>query len=255
MARIIRNPKKVAPAKAIIDAYNPETVEDMNDALKDLFGPLLESMLQGEMNNHLSYDSNNKGPKETTNRRNGYTKKTLKTSQGEIEIESPRDRDGSFKPVIVPKRKKDVSAIKDKVLAMYAKGMSQRDISSTIEDIYGFSVSHEMISDITDVIVPELEEWQSRPLKKCYPFLFVDCMYVSLRQEYEVNQVAVYVILGYDLNGHKEILGLWISPTESKNQWMQIFDELKTRGIEDVFFISMDGVSGLKKEQKQYFQM
>lgn len=250
MARIKRDLKKVALAQAIIDAYNPETVEDMNDALKDLFGPLFESMLQGEMNNHLGYDSNNKGPKETTNRRNGYTKKTLKTSQGEIEIESPRDRDGSFEPVIVPKRKKDVSAIEDKVLAMYAKGMSQRDISSTIEDIYGFSVSHEMISDITDVIVPELEEWQSRPLKKCYPFLFVDCMYVSLRQEYEVNQVAVYVILGYDLNGHKEILGLWISPTESKNQWMQIFDELKTRGIEDVFFISMDGVSGLEEGAK-----
>ena len=253
MARIKRDPKKVALAQAIIDAYNPETVEDMNDALKDLFGPLFESMLQGEMNNHLGYDSNNKGPKETTNRRNGYTKKTLKTSQGEIEIESPRDRDGSFEPVIVPKRKKDVSAIEDKVLAMYAKGMSQRDISSTIEDIYGFSVSHEMISDITDVIVPELEEWQSRPLKKCYPFLFVDCMYVSLRQEYEVNQVAVYVILGYDLNGHKEILGLWISPTESKNQWMQIFDELKTRGIEDVFFISMDGVSGLEEGAKAIF--
>ena len=250
MARIKRDLKKVALAQAIIDAYNPETVEDMNDALKDLFGPLFESMLQGEMNNHLGYDSNNKGPKETTNRRNGYTKKTLKTSQGEIEIESPRDRDGSFEPVIVPKRKKDVSAIEDKVLAMYAKGMSQRDISSTIEDIYGFSVSHEMVSDITDVIVPELEEWQSRPLKKCYPFLFVDCMYVSLRQEYEVNQVAVYVILGYDLNGHKEILGLWISPTESKNQWMQIFDELKTRGIEDVFFISMDGVSGLEEGAK-----
>lgn len=131
--------------------------------------------------------------------------------------------------------------------------MSPRDISSTIEDIYGFSVSHEMISDITDVIVPELEEWQSRALKKCYPFLFVDCMYVSLRQEYEVNQVAVYVILGYDLNGHKEILGLWISPTESKNQWMQIFDELKTRGIEDVFFISMDGVSGLEEGAKAIF--
>lgn len=110
------------------------------------------------MNNHFGYDSNNKGPKKTTNRRNGYTKKTLKTSQGEIEIESSMDRDGSFEPVIVPKRKKDVSAIEDKVLAMYANGMSQRDISSTIEDICGFSVSHEMISDITDVILPELDD-------------------------------------------------------------------------------------------------
>lgn len=253
MARIKRDPKKVALAQAIIDAYNPESVEDMNDALKDLFGPLFESMLQGEMNHHLGYESNDRGPKKTNNRRNGYTQKTLKTTQGEVEIESPRDRDGSFEPVLIPKRKKDVSAIEDKVLAMYARGMSQRDISKTIEDIYGFSVSHEMISDITDVILPELEEWRMRPLKKCYPFLFVDCMYVSLRQDYEVNQCAVYVILGYDFEGHKDILGLWLSPTESKNQWMQIFDELKSRGIEDIFFISMDGVSGLEAGAKAIF--
>ena len=205
MTRNKRDPKKVALAQAIIDAYNPNSVEDMNDALKDLFGPLFESMLQGEMNNHLGYESNDKGIKQTENRRNGYTKKTLKTSHGEVEIESPRDRDGSFEPVLVPKRKKDVSAIEEKVLAMYARGMSQRDISKTVEDIYGFSVSHEMISDITDAILPELEEWRNRPLKKCYPFLFVDCMYVSLRHDYEVNQTAVYVILGYDLRGHKEI--------------------------------------------------
>lgn len=253
MTRNKRDPKKVALAQAIIDAYNPNSVEDMNDALKDLFGPLFELMLQGEMNNHLGYESNDKGIKQTENRRNGYTKKTLKTSHGEVEIESPRDRDGSFEPVMVPKRKKDVSAIEEKVLAMYARGMSQRDISKTVEDIYGFSVSHEMISDITDAILPELEEWRNRPLKKCYPFLFVDCMYVSLRHDYEVNQTAVYVILGYDLRGHKEILGLWLSSTESKNQWMQIFDELKARGLEDVFFISMDGVSGLEEGAKAIF--
>ena len=253
MTRNKRDPKKVALAQAIIDAYNPNSVEDMNDALKDLFGPLFELMLQGEMNNHLGYESNDKGIKQTENRRNGYTKKTLKTSHGEVEIESPRDRDGSFEPVLVPKRKKDVSAIEEKVLAMYARGMSQRDISKTVEDIYGFSVSHEMISDITDAILPELEEWRNRPLKKCYPFLFVDCMYVSLRHDYEVNQTAVYVILGYDLRGHKEILGLWLSSTESKNQWMQIFDELKARGLEDVFFISMDGVSGLEEGAKAIF--
>jgi transposase-like protein len=253
MARNKRDPKTVALAQAIIDAYNPETVEDMNDALKDIFGPLFETMLQGEMNNHLGYNSNDKGAKNTNNRRNGYGKKILKTSQGEIEIDVPRDRDASFEPIIIPKRKKDVSEIENKVLAMYARGMSQRDISSTIEDIYGFSVSHEMISDITDVILPELEEWRNRSLKKCYPFLFVDCMYVSLRQEYEVKDCAVYCILGYDLQGHKEILGLWLSENESKNFWMQIFDELKSRGVEDVFFISMDGVSGLEAGAKSIF--
>lgn len=165
----------------------------------------------------------------------------------------PRDRDGSFEPQVVPKRTKDVSAIENKVLAMYARGMSQRDISSTIEDIYGFGMSHDMISDITDCIIPELEEWKNRPLKKCYAFVFVDCLYVTLRNDYEVKECAVYVILGYDLNGRKEILGLWISESESKNYWMQIFDEIKSRGVEDIFFISMDGVSGLEAGAKAIF--
>ncbi|RJV84638.1 IS256 family transposase, partial [Eubacterium sp. AF18-3] len=122
-----------------------------------------------------------------------------------------------------------------------------------IEDIYGFSISHEMVSDITDAILPELEEWRNRPLKKCYAFLFVDCMYVTLRSGYEAKECAVYTILGYDLNGHKDILGLWLSESESKNYWMQIFDELKARGIEDVFFMSMDGVSGLEEGAKAIF--
>ena len=136
---------------------------------------------------------------------------------------------------------------------MYARGMSQRDISSTIEDIYGFEISHDMISDITDAIIPQLEEWRVRPLQKSYAFVFVDCMYVTLRTGYEVKECAVYTILGYDLQGHKEILGLWISESESKNYWMQIFDEIKARGVEDIFFISMDGVSGLEDGAKAIF--
>ena len=253
MARIKRDPKTVALAEAIVNAYQPESVEDMNDAIKDLFGPLFESMLKGELNNHLGYSSNDKGPKKDSNRRNGYGKKTLKTSSGEIEINAPRDRDGTFEPQIVPKRTKDISSIENKVLAMYARGMSQRDISATIEDIYGFSVSHEMISDITDAILPEVEEWRNRPLKKCYAFVFVDCLYVTLRSDYETKDCAVYVILGYDLSGHKEILGIWLSESESKNYWMQIFDEIKSRGVEDIFFISMDGVSGLEQGAKSIF--
>ena len=253
MARKKRDPKKAALAKAILEAYQPETAEDMNNALKDLFGPMFEAMLKGEMNHHLGYDSNDKGPKKDDNRRNGYGTKTLKTSQGEVEIEVPRDRDDLFQPQVIPKRKKYVSAIEKKVLAMYARGMSQRDISATIEDIYGFSMSHEMISDITDAVIPELEEWRNRPLNKCYAFVFVDCLYVTLRSDYEAKECAVYVILGYDLSGRKEILGLWISESESKNQWMQIFDEIKTRGVEDIFFLSMDGVSGLEQGAKAIF--
>ena len=205
MARIKRDPKKLAAAQAILEAYNPTSVEDMENALKDVFGPMFEAMLKGEMNNHLGYNSNDKSPKETDNRRNGYGKKTLRTTKGEVEIEVPRDRDGSFEPTIIPKRQKDVSSIEDKVLAMYARGMSQRDISKTIEDIYGFNISHEMISDITDAILDEVNEWRNRPLKKCYAFTFVDCMYVTIRNDYEVKESAVYVILGYDLEGKKEI--------------------------------------------------
>jgi len=159
MARKKRDPKSVELANKIIAEYEPESVEDMENALKDVFGPMFEAMLQGEMNNHLGYSSNDKSDKTTENRRNGYGNKTLNTTKGNIEINVPRDRDASFEPQLIKKRQRDVSEIEDKVISMYAKGMSQRDISSTIEDIYGFSVSHEMISDITDAVIPEMEEW------------------------------------------------------------------------------------------------
>ncbi|WP_053351196.1 IS256 family transposase [Ornithinibacillus contaminans] len=253
MAKSKRDPKSVELANRIIEQYQPESVQDMQNALKDIFGPMFESMLKGEMNHHLGYDSNDKGEKSTDNRRNGYGKKILNTSAGEVEIEVPRDRDGSFEPQIIPKRKKDVSEIEDKVISMYARGMSQRDISSTIEDIYGFSVSHEMVSDITDTVLPDLEEWQSRPLDECYPFVFVDCMYTTIRNQYETKKYAVYTILGYTIEGNKDILGLWLNETESKHKWMQIFDEIKARGVEDIFFISMDGVSGLEEGARSIF--
>ncbi|SDN91363.1 Transposase, Mutator family [Tenuibacillus multivorans] len=247
MTKIKRDPKSVNLANKIIEEYQPKSVEEMQNALKDIFGPMFEAMLKGEMNYHLGYESNDKGEKESLNRRNGYGKKTLHTTSGEVKIATPRDRDGSFDPQLIPKRQKDVSAIEDKVISMYAKGMSQRDISSTIEDIYGFSVSHDMISDITDTVITELEEWQSRPLSNCYPFLFVDCMFTTIRNDYETKKYAVYTILGYNMEGKKEILGLWLNETESKHKWMQIFDEIKARGVEDIFFISMDGVSGLEE--------
>lgn len=134
------------------------------------------------------------------------------------------------------------------------KGMSQRDIVETIEDIYGFEISHETISQITDCVLDELGDWQNRPLKRIYTFLFVDCMYVTIRKEYESKNYAVYTILGYDTDGEKDILGLWLNESESKHTWMQIFDELKTRGVEDVLFISMDGVSGLEEGAKAIFK-
>ena len=252
--KINRNPAAEAVAKAIIENYKPETVEDMQLAIKDIFGPMFEAMLQGEMDNHLGYTSNDHGYKDTDNRRNGYTDKTLKSSYGDVPIRSPRDREGSFEPQVVPKRTTDVVSIEDKVLSMYARGMSQRDISSTIEDIYGFSLSAEQISNITDRVLDEVHEWLNRPLKPMYAFLFVDCLYVDLRREMETKNCAVYVILGYDLEGKKDILGLWIGEAEGKHYWMQIFDEIKNRGVEDVLFISMDGVSGLEEGAKSIFK-
>ena len=249
-----KNNNKTQLVQAILDTYQPKTAEDVQNALKDIFGPMFEAMLQGEMNNHLGYNNNSKEKKETDNRRNGYIDKTVKTSLGEMNIAVPRDRDGSFEPVIIPKRTKDISDIDRKVISMYAKGMSQRDISDTIEDIYGFKVSHEMISQITDCVIEELNEWQNRPLKKFYPFVFVDCMYVTIRYEYEVRETAVYTILGYDKDGHKDILGLWLNESESKHTWMKIFDEIKQRGVEEIFFISMDGVSGLEEGAKEIFK-
>ena len=137
---------------------------------------------------------------------------------------------------------------------MYAKGMSQRDIASTIEDIYGFNISAKTISEITDKVLEEVQEWQNRPLKKFYTFMFVDCMYVSIKKEYETKNYAVYTILGYDVNGCKDILGIWLNENESKHNWMQIFDELKNRGVEDVLFILMDGLSGLEEGAKAIFK-
>lgn len=171
-----RKNKRSETSKAIaqaIDQYKPTSAEEMQDALKDIFGPMFEAMLQGEMDSHLGYESNDCGYKDTSNRRNGYTHKTLKTTMGDVEIDTPRDREGSFDPQLIPKRTKDVSGIEDKVLSMYAKGMSQRDIADTIEDIYGFEISYETISNITDQVIETANKWQNRPLKKFYSFIFV----------------------------------------------------------------------------------
>ena len=249
-----RSNASMAIAKAIIDEYQPTNAEEMQNALKDIFGPMFEAMLQGEMDSHLGYESNDHGYKNTDNRRNGYLHKNVKTSYGEIPVDVPRDRDASFEPQAIPKRTRDVSGIEDKVLAMYARGMSDRDIADTIEDIYGFEISHDTISNITDRVIETVEEWQNRPLKKFYTFLFVDCLYVNIRKENETKSCAVYVILGYDVNGAKDILGLWIGDAEGKHYWMQIFDEIKARGVEDVLFISMDGVSGLEEGARSIFK-
>ena len=255
MARRNRqNTKGAAIARAIMEEYQPQTREDMQDAIKDIFGPMFETMLKGEMDSHLGYENNERGEKNTSNRRNGYSHKSVNTAYGKLDVSVPRDRQGSFEPKAIPKHTKDVSGIEDKVLSMYARGMSQRDIAHTVEDIYGFDISHETISTITDRVIGTAEEWQNRPLKKFYTFLFVDCIYVTIRKEMETKNCAVYVVLGYDADGRKDVLGLWIGESEGKHYWMQIFDEIRARGVEDVLFISMDGVSGLEEGARSIFQ-
>lgn len=249
-----RSNASVAIAQAIINEYHPKNAEDMQEAIKDIFGPMFEAMLQGEMDAHLGYASNDHGAKKTSNRRNGYSSKTVKSTHGDIPVQVPRDRESTFEPQVIPKHARDVSGIEDKVLSMYAKGMSQRDIADTVEDIYGFEISHETISSITDRVMEQAEEWQNRPLKKFYAFLFVDCLYVTIRKDMETKDCAVYVILGYDADGMKDILGIWIGESEGKHYWMQIFDEIKARGVEDVLFISMDGVSGLEEGARSIFK-
>ena len=194
MAKHEKTPEELF-AEQFVKQLQPKTVEDVENGLKSIFGPIFESMLQGELTSHLGYDSNDHQPKETTNRRNGSTKKTLKSSVGEIPIKSPRDRDGTFEPVLVPKRKTDISGLEQKVLAMYGKGMSQRDIADTIDDIYGFRLSPQQISIITDSVIEEMTQWQERALKKMYTFMFVDCLYVSIRTDYETKKHAVYCIV------------------------------------------------------------
>lgn len=255
MARRNRqNTKGAAIARAIMEEYQPQTREDMQDAIKDIFGPMFETMLKGEMDSHLGYENNERGEKNTSNRRNGYSHKSVNTAYGKLDVSVPRDRQGSFEPKAIPKHTKDVSGIEEKVLSMYARGMSQRDIADTVEDIYGFDISHETISTITDRVIGTAEEWQNRPLKKFYTFLFVDCIYVTIRKEMETKNCAVYVVLGYDADGRKDVLGLWIGESEGKHYWMQIFDEIRARGVEDVLFISMDGVSGLEEGARSIFQ-
>ena len=182
------------------------------------------------MNSHLGYSNNERGEKETVNRRNAYTQKTLKTTVGDVPYRSFHAIGKALLNQLLYRKENEMSLLfRTKCLSMYAKGMSQRDIADTIEDIYGFEISHETISEITDSVLEQLEEWQNRPLKRFYTFLFVDCLYVTIRKDYETKNYAVYVILGYDVDGQKDILDLWLSESESKHQWMQIFKELKNQ--------------------------
>jgi transposase-like protein len=210
-------------------------------------------MLKGELDAHLGYGKHDQSPKETTNRRNGSFPKTVRSTMGEVALSIPRDRDGDFEPELIPNGARDVSGIEEKVLSMYAKGMSDRDISATVEDIYGFNVSHETISRIVDRVQPRLAEWQTRTLKSCYAFLYVDALVVPVKSDGKSVNKAVYSIIGIDHDGIKDCLGFWSSDKEGAHFWLSIFDELRVRGVKKLGFVSIDGLSGLEEGIRSIF--
>jgi transposase-like protein len=191
--------------RVIMSEYKPATAAEARDVLRDLFAGTMEDMLQAELAAELGYERHDKSPKVTNNRRNGTTLKTVRTKEGEMTLKIPRDRDGTFEPQAVPKHSRDVSGIQEKVLAMYGRGMSERDISSTIADIYGFSLSAETISDITEAVMPRVREWRNRKLKSIYPFVFIDALYADVKVSGTSQKRAVYAILGVDSEGMKDV--------------------------------------------------
>ena len=247
MAKKERNPERTRLVKELLAEYKPKDLFELQDILKDIFGPLMEDMLQGEVDSHLGYEKHDQSPKETENRRNGSYPKTVRSKMGEVPLSIPRDRNGEFEPALIPNGTRDVSGIEEKVLAMYAKGMSDRDISATIDDIYGFNVSHDTISRIVERVQPRLAEWQSRSLDYCYPFLYVDALIVPIKSDGKSINKAVYSIIGINQDGMKDCLGFWISDKEGTHFWLSIFDELKTRGVQKLGFVSIDGLSGLEE--------
>lgn len=202
------------------------------DAMRDMFAGTLEDMLKAELDEHLGYEKHDQSAKETENRRNGTTPKQVRLREGKTELQVPRDREGSFDPQVVKKGENDISQLQEKVMSMYAKGMSDRDISAIVEDIYGFSVSHETISRIVERIQPRFMAWQSRELEAVYAFVYVDAIVVKVKQEGKARNKAVYTVVGIDMEGHKDILGLWMSENEGAHTWMMVFDELKARGVQ-----------------------
>lgn len=229
----------------LLQEYDIQSAQDIEAALKDLLGGTIQSMLEAELDNHLGYDNYERST--NTDYRNGTKPKVLRSSYGEIPIDVPQDRDGDFEPKIVQNRKKDISGIEQKIIAMYAKGLSTRQISEQIEDIYGFDISEGMVSDITDKLLPEIEEWQKRPLSDVYPIVFIDAVHFSVRDERVVKKLAAYVILGVNADGIKEVLGIYIGENESSKYWLGVLNELKNRGVKDILVLCADGLTGIKE--------
>lgn len=245
-------------AEILLKEGKLETSKDINDLFNKLKGRIYQGILEGELTHHLEYEKNSKCDKDTENRRNGYSSidKKVRIPGGEITISMPRDRNGSFEPVILKKRQRVLDEMNNNIILLYSKGMSQRDIVEIIKETYQIEVSMEFISDIIKSVNEEVEKWQNRPLKEIYPFVYVDCLYVSIKDEMNISKKkAVYVILGIDITGKKEVLSIYIGEEESEAAyfWNRIFSDIKARGVKDILYVSMDGLTGLKEAIENEF--
>ena len=230
--------------RLLADYKNPEDLTGESGVLRQLTKALMERALEAEMATHLGYEKHDPAVKPSDNRRNGKSKKTMKGDFGEIEITTPRDREGTFEPRIIPKGQTRMAGLDTKILSMYARGMTTRDIQGHLEEIYGVEVSPTLISNVTDAVLEEVRTWQGRPLEPVYPIVFLDALVVKMREEGTVQNRAVYVAIAITMEGHKEVLGLWSSAHEGAKFWLGVLTELKTRGVEDIFIACVDGLKG-----------
>lgn len=229
----------------LLQEYDIETAEDIQDALKDLLGGTIKEMMEAEMDDHLGYQKSERS--DSDDYRNGYKSKRVNSSYGSMDIDVPQDCKSTFEPQVVKKRQKDISDIDQKIISMYAKGMTTRQISETIEDIYGFETSEGFISDVTDKILPQIEDWQNRPLDEVYPILYIDAIHYSVCDNGVIRKLAAYVILGINTEGKKEVLSITVGDNESSKYWLSVLNELKNRGVKDILIICADGLSGIKE--------
>jgi putative transposase len=218
--------------------------QDVADFSRMLKKMAVEAALGAEMEAHLGYEKHDARGRGTGNSRNGYSRKTLKGDHGTVEIDTPRDRNGSFEPQLVRKGQRRLTQFDDQILALYAKGMSTRDIVATFQEMYGAEVSPALISRVTDAVLDQVMEWQSRPLDDLYPIVYLDCIVLKIRQDKRVINKAIYLALGINLEGHKELLGLWLAETEGAKFWLSVLTELQNRGLKDIFIAAVDGLTG-----------
>ena len=235
------------------DYKNPEDLIGENGLLKQLTKQLLERAMQAEMTEHLGYAKNATDEKKTTNSRNGSYKKRLKGEFGTLDVTVPRDRDASFEPIILPKGQSRFTGFDDKIIAMYARGMTTRDIQAHLEEMYGVEVSPTLISQVTRAVQEEITLWQNRPLDEIYPIVYLDAIRVKVRQDGRVINKAVYLAIGVNLDGLKEVLGMWTAETEGAKFWLQVVTELQNRGVKDIFIACVDGLKGFPEAIESVF--